>query len=296
LESLEVPSGDIYAFFDGFKNIFKALGELHKNNIIHLDVKPMNMVGKKNPDGTYNLRLIDFGLSRKKDKETDNRDFYYYDGKYYTKPYNYPYWSYDLRLLNQSFYTILCSDIQRDILNFLIKVEGEIGGAPDFINEFMLKQLTRELIETKLLKYLNEPSTQEGTKLEILLKSDTFALGLSLYIIYRRLTGPYPDPMDNVYYVTNDKSRAYDAVFELVMNMCNPNPYSRLSVEVAEQAYITTVLPAIQKAYPSVPDVGIASRVKANANAGLGGGSRHRRKRTKKYVKAKKTRAKPKRK
>jgi len=63
LETLKVPVNKYPAFFRGLENLFKGLVVLHKGNIVHADIKPDNIVGKLDPDGTYNIRYIDFGVS-----------------------------------------------------------------------------------------------------------------------------------------------------------------------------------------------------------------------------------------
>jgi serine/threonine protein kinase len=191
LHSLEVPSGDIYAFFTGFINIFEALLLLHSNDIAHLDVKPMNMVGKKNPDGTYNLRVIDFGFSKKTDKESDNSEFYEYNKDKCTKPHNYRYWSYDLRLLNPDLFENLCGgNIDDDIKEYRQMIYDA------FYTEFMISTLDTELVRSF-------KDFMVGSNIWLtLLKSDVFALGLSLYKIWQRLTGYGMSNLDKLIYNT----------------------------------------------------------------------------------------------
>lgn len=338
LENLQLPSGDIYIFFTGFMNILEGILLLHSRKIAHLDIKPLNMVGKKEPDGTYNLRIIDFGYSKKTDIPSDNSEFYNKG-----VPFNYPYWSYDLRILNDDlFIEIFEGDLQEDTDEFKdVFIDAKY---PDYLLRTLDTDLVNEIFTT----------ITDSNKSEVLLKSDVFSLGLSLYLIWKRLTGygldsegvltyglqdeinsaMYPEQARDFikihygalpagwgmkesrttgkiffYNITNNLAfwdikkiktcgaeiEASNKVFELVKRMCDPNPFTRLNLEAAKQAYITTVLPAIQTAYSTVPNVGNGAR--ANANADLGGGSRSRRKNTKRnYLKAKKTRAKPKRK
>jgi len=347
LYKLKVSSEDIYVFFSGFVNIFEGILLLHSHKIAHLDVKPMNMVGKKNPDGTYNLRLIDFGFSKKTDIKSNHFEFYEYTinnqnninkGKC-TKPYNYSYWSYDLRLLNRYLFENLCGgNIYDDIESYRLMLHDA------FYTTFMISTLKTDLV-TSFKDYII------GDNISLtLLKSDVFALGVSLYIIWQRLTGYGMSTLNKIRYnrdrdigkgisikageqvklpegwkmreevglskvyfesVTHNlmfwditKINTCDAeieaskkVFALVKNMCDPNPFIRLSLEEAKGIYIETVLPAIKTAYSTVPDVEHKSRVGENIRALLKkvkGGSRRRRKTTKRnnkrYVKPKKKR------
>ena len=53
-----------------FKNMLSALNHLHTNDIVHRDMKPENFLFlSKKPDAE--IKLIDFGLSRKFEKQVD---------------------------------------------------------------------------------------------------------------------------------------------------------------------------------------------------------------------------------
>jgi serine/threonine-protein kinase len=45
------------------KNLLGALNEIHRKNIIHLDIKPSNVMYVEN-DGLWSVKIIDFGLAR----------------------------------------------------------------------------------------------------------------------------------------------------------------------------------------------------------------------------------------
>jgi serine/threonine protein kinase len=193
LSDLEVTQGDIFVFFTGFENIFHGLLVLHKNNIAHLDVKSANMVGEKKGD-EYVLKVIDFGLSKKTDIKSDNSEFYNYEYKgkkvIYAEPINYLFWSYDLRLLNKDTFTeSYLKTIEREDE---VKREEIIETDIHVFNydysqykypKFLIKGIDYDLVE-KLLVKIDDTNTSE-----VLLKSDVFSLGLSLYNIWRRLTG-----------------------------------------------------------------------------------------------------------
>jgi serine/threonine protein kinase len=388
LSKLAVTQKDIFDFFTAFKNIFDGLLKLHQTNIAHLDVKPANMVGEKEGD-TYKLRLIDFGLSKKTDERLDNSEFYkyeYIDKKLeYVDPINYPFWSYDLRLLNNDIFT----QFYLKKIETKEKLEREeiiVRDIHEFNYDFsqykyptiLIKKITPDLVGILLQKINND------NKAEILLKSDVFSLGLSLYIIWKRVTGygldnggnltyyleceidkamvhdeamhyiieKYPDKDipegwgmklsrtlrktgnhtgKNLIYFYNTKTNlsfwdikkieTYDAeieasekVFELVKKMCNPDPFSRLTLEDALTEYTLVVLPFIQTAYPHVGEIepvtppGSPPPTPPGSppptpppgsppeKLNKGGSRRKNRRNNKKYVKSKKTRTRPKRK
>ena len=63
LSRLTVPANLYPEFFLGLIGLIQGLIVLHANEMVHLDIKPGNMVGKLH-DNRYNIRYIDLGLSR----------------------------------------------------------------------------------------------------------------------------------------------------------------------------------------------------------------------------------------
>jgi serine/threonine protein kinase len=45
-------------------SLLRALQALHQSNIIHLDIKPQNVMYQESDDGTPSIKIIDFGLAR----------------------------------------------------------------------------------------------------------------------------------------------------------------------------------------------------------------------------------------
>lgn len=224
LHVLKVPPEDIFSFFKGFINIFDGLLHLHASKIAHLDVKPENMVGKKEPDGTYKLRLIDFGLSVDINTFKDYHKFYYDR----VTPFNYPYWAYDLRILHNINFSFICrNDVSKikDIEKFKNTLDKYKFPSSELVNK----------LDAMLIVNIKENIT--GREKEILLKSDVFALGLSLYELIKRLT--------NV--------DVQSTAMGLIMEMCDPNPFTRLSLEEAKTKYMNEILPVIKTYYPPLP-------------------------------------------
>ena len=245
LLNLVVNQEDIYDFFYAFINIFNGLLELHGKNIAHLDVKSSNMVGEK--DGhTYQLRLIDFGLSKKTDERPDNSEFYYI-----YKPINYPFWSYDLRLLN------------KELFNTYNGADVNVNKFKDEFSKYKYPKILIKDIDSNLVRELLK-NINDDNKSQILLKSDVFSLGLTLYIIWNRVTGyglndngelTYKGGQANKLQTGDAQIKAAEKVFELVKKMCNPDPFSRLRLEDALTEYTSLVLPFIQRAYPRVGEI-----------------------------------------
>jgi serine/threonine protein kinase len=251
LSELVVNKEDIYDFFNAFINIFNGLLKLHGKNIAHFDVKSSNMVGEKK-DNKYELRLIDFGLSKKTDYSLDTSDFYYYG----YKPINYPFWSYDLRLLNTKLFNSICNLTDGALVRDINKFKDEFSKYK--YPKILINGITPDLVKD-LLEKINDDN-----KSQILLKSDVFSLGLTLYIIWNRVTGyglndngelTYKGGQANKLQTCDAQIEASEKVFELVKRMCDPDPFRRLTLKDAKNEYELAVLHFIQRAYPRVGEI-----------------------------------------
>ena len=87
LHKLRPLSANYEKIFSGFQNLFDGLAIAHKNNLVHTDIKPPNIL-TGNED--IHLRFIDFGLS------FDVSDIQYIDEMYTENPTFYPYWPFDI--------------------------------------------------------------------------------------------------------------------------------------------------------------------------------------------------------
>jgi serine/threonine protein kinase len=320
LSKLEVPPEDIYDFFTGFINIFDGFILLHSNNIAHLDVKPANMVAEKDSDGTYNIRLIDFGLSRKTD--TDNfGEMFYYQGAFM----NYPYWAYDLRLVE---------------LNKFEKHIHYVGtDTPEKITDLITEDIRKYNSELKKYNFPISDSKTFNPQLvmrlieeipknipTVLVKSDVFALGLSLYNIWYRIIGYklvsiepvkgvciYADTfICKIPYLRTRFEEISKNIYTLILKMCNPDPFARITMEDAKEEFeiiikyipnkyymISYTFPPKNTTYQRPKEIpwymGLFKTMAGRPQEVNEGGSRSRRKNTRRnYLKAKKTRTKPK--
>ena len=184
LSKLKVPSNLYPEFFIGLIGLIEGLIILHANDMVHLDIKPDNIVGRFYEDH-YKVRYIDFGLSREIATLNANsphikmiRDF--------NLQTPYPYYPFDtiMTSLNRQ---------QRPIVD-----QTEIGHWYRSIAEYNigLPQDSYWKID-RLPKYTGGVLSAEYTKttrwyanLSDHLKSvDMYALGVSLCEIYKRVTG-----------------------------------------------------------------------------------------------------------
>jgi len=224
LNKLHVPKEDFPAFFRGLVNIFDGLILLHKNNIAHLDVKPKNIVGKREPDGRYNIRLIDFGFTRDI-RNTDYSTFYNN-----STPFNYMYWSYDLRVLDKEKYLRFLNynrrNITVDIRNFGKEITNDNDISP-------ILDLISYLDEAHVMKVLKDDPQN------IMKYSDVYALALTLFDIMMRLGFPFTNP-----------SSSRQMMYDLFKQMCS-NGGGSIPLENAKEQYIKLVETEFPSAAPS---------------------------------------------
>ena len=45
------------------RQVTSGLEHIHSKNIVHLDLKPENLIAKRNPNGDFNCKIVDFGIA-----------------------------------------------------------------------------------------------------------------------------------------------------------------------------------------------------------------------------------------
>jgi len=93
LGNLPPLSENYEKIFSGFQNLFHGLVIAHKNNLVHTDIKPQNILSG---DNANHLRFIDFGLSFETKYLDDGVNKMYSINSTY-----YPYWPFELGCFNQ---------------------------------------------------------------------------------------------------------------------------------------------------------------------------------------------------
>jgi len=231
LEHIDVPFKEIPAFFEGFLNIFDGIALLHKEKIAHNDIKLSNMVGVRREDGSFKLRLIDFGLSRS-----------FSHLMKYPKIDNYPYWSYDRRFLYDG-YSPNKTDIDGfmnslSYLNFPMWMYKNSDGSNKINIKFGLNMMKRLLDDDGV-----------AAKEKIIKASEVFAVGRALYEACVRKIG-YVSVKGGLVARTADNTKTIDAdllnaLFDLVEEMCKPDPFERCTLE-AGRAGLVNLLPLLR--------------------------------------------------
>lgn len=97
LFEFRVPYDKPLPFFEGLRNIIRGVSMFHMNNLVHMDIKPENMVAKWQPDTqSYLIRHIDFGFAFLTTKLPLANT-----GQFWNR--NYALWSYEVRFLYPDF-------------------------------------------------------------------------------------------------------------------------------------------------------------------------------------------------
>ena len=233
LEHIDVPFSEIPAFFEGFLNIFDGIALMHKEKIAHNDIKLSNMVGIRRDNGLYKLRLIDFGLSRS-----------FSHLMKYPKIDNYPYWSYDRRFLYDG-YSPNKADIDGfmqslSYLNFPMWMYKNADGSNKINIKFGLN----------LMKHIGEGGL--AAKETIIKASEVFAVGRALYEACVRKIGYVSVKGGLVAHTAYNKKEVdpdlLNALFDLIEEMCKPDPFERCTLEAA-RAGLVNLLPVLRKAF-----------------------------------------------
>jgi hypothetical protein len=240
LWNVDVPKEDYLGFFEGVANLFKGLVELHKNSIVHLDIKPANMVSKRLVDGTHIIRYIDFGLSSNAIQASMS-----YFGE------NYAYWPYDIKLLTKRF-----KFSEKDLADFYNVQKGGGKHFPKWLayngdGSFLLYEEYANKINTMILK-------GEISAVTIIKSVDIYGLGRSLTEVYGRiLTHRWVEPgavrLENIEgrVKIHEQIKNYisEPLYKLAERMIHVSPLERPSAEEALKLY-EEILPAMRLHFP----------------------------------------------
>lgn len=170
LKRIRLTYFDYREFFKGLGQLFEGLALLHSKNIVHLDIKPPNLVAKRLADGTFKFHYVDFGF-------TTAIDSFYKENVPIT---DYKYWPYDYRFAELGFQM---KHITEESVN-----EWEESNE-DFADMEGLESTTEEEQRENFQVYVGYGESQ-STRLQRLLKGvDVYSLGIALLEIYNQRVG-----------------------------------------------------------------------------------------------------------
>lgn len=234
LEVVTVYNNELFLLLKGLLNVFEGLLLLHKNGYMHNDIKDKNIVALWE-DGSFNVRVIDFGQTGKVDGGT----FHIWNRNNY-------FWSYDFRLyrtnkgadddINNDSYSTDRYRREMSTQSFPLMFLHSNNGEP--INDAWAADLNRRI------NALDAPAQDK-----LLMTCETYSLGVTLYKLYNRITGhnltdantietPKQADKTAAQCLVNNLSRP---LFDLILKMCSADPFNRLTLENAYTGYKTLI-------------------------------------------------------
>lgn len=264
LHTIEVSPIDIYPFFKGFTNLFNGIEFYQNKKFHHLDIKPPNIVSRKEPDGSYNTRFIDFGLGKLlKNIITYSPDYIR------TEFFNYPYYAYELRFLEKwsefKYYgfQIKDEDFNNYINNILSYVNFYVpketyytynGTTQTYILQ-ATKEFYMQLAWDINTRNNNKWELSEDIYTQLLEAGDVYSLGLTLAEVYRRIIKHFMF-FGKIYKIRPDGSNIQltpesadfpieytfgmeicKPMYNLIKKMTDKNPFTRISIKDAKMEY-----------------------------------------------------------
>jgi serine/threonine protein kinase len=235
LLSIDLPVREIPALFEGLVNLFDGLELLHSNGFIHNDVKPSNTVALRRDDGTYNVRLIDFGLLVEINKYINN-----------PITSNYAYYPYDIRLLSDKYFPS-----KDDIKTFYTHMAYN-----NFPTWFYFTD-TEKTINIKWVMSIWEKMKTKEAQEYVVKQCDVYGLGRTILELYYRLTEQeFIKPgkvLGNPRFLNASSSIEFRKnvslpLFTLIQKMCAPDPFIRIGLAKAKIEFLA-LLPALKEAF-----------------------------------------------
>ena len=172
LQKLNPLSTNYENIFSGFQNLFDGLAIAHKNNLVHTDIKPPNILSGVNAD---HLRFIDFGLSFET-KHIESIDEMYSNNETF-----YPYWPFELGCF-----------FKNGELRSEAYVHTRYRAFNQRFNAQIIKAgLTKFMIPYKTLYDIYEKTNFHDFK-NVFEKVDVYSMGITLIDLLRKYFHHYP--------------------------------------------------------------------------------------------------------
>lgn len=197
LNSIKIPANKVWNFIQSFENLFQGITLLHAGGLVHLDIKPENIVSKLKADGNYLTRFIDFGLSEKISTLDEDSDVlrghaqFSLTKQYLWYPLDIIFGSYLMKITIKNNYPLYRQYIE----NVLTKMSME-NGIPKsvYLKEDGQPKITHGNV------YIHRNKTFYQTTDKFVKSIDIYGLCVSLCQVYSRITGQTLGLNDEIVY------------------------------------------------------------------------------------------------
>jgi len=245
-KNMKLNSSQYAPFFKGILNLLKGLKVLHDGGVIHMDIKPSNIVAKENEDSSFTLRYIDFGLCFELAKYEES-DVY---KRNIAKDSFYVYWPLYVKAETHINHMMINEGSYKsrfiDLYNLLPSM---------FIFGINLATTYEDNVQTNKT-YFDTISLVERRK-HIFHASDVFSLGVSIYQLLHHFFGiiyiydlkyigvsTYKS-FSSTTGIPPMKTFVWDPICEIINKMVTLDKSTRISIEDAITQY-EALLPAIE--------------------------------------------------
>lgn len=227
----KIENEELNKLLISMRPLIKGLKVMSENNIQHLDIKPDNIVIRKNEkDGSYKVRFIDFGLSSKFENIYTKK--FLFKSHYFVEPY-------DSVFLLDNWYNLLTQEKREEIekyfnSNFYTKNYGDklIGDNTTFSfdNHPYLSLFQKENYDKLIKKKYFEKKSKDDFQLEIFKKIDVFSLGLIFFFIWNKFIGVFE--VERKY-----ENPIHESLKNLMLKMLKSSFIDRISADNLLQEY-----------------------------------------------------------
>ena len=269
LYHLNVDYKKLASFLESLVPLFDGLTLLHRGGVVHLDIKPLNVVSKINANGTFTTRYIDLGLSKTVERAIVD-----------PPSQTYAYWPFDVRLLNPEYLSGRIRPSNSAIERYY---KGAAYNNPIFPVWLYCLSSGLPITESWAELLLGKIRSRSIAKERIVTGVDVFSLGRTLAEVYTSLTHHYfvedkkagvkkgmvkvdlPAPLttdDERNFNTELAQRVTLPIYDLVAAMINPNPDKRITAEEAAVIY-KGLLPVVREVldkWHGPPPAAVAAR------------------------------------
>jgi serine/threonine protein kinase len=260
LDKINVTDATYISYFRSMRKLFNGLTMMHSNDLYHLDIKPDNILALETSGDIYNIRYIDFGMSKTPEEFMKDASIYLQN--------NYMYWPFDLQLLKcykahtvTDINKLISDSLNKFYMNALLekqKINGNIwfdgqlhipSGAYYANNNRLISVNDYVNVYMKMMNMVDTDGKEELIRF-ILAGVDVYALGMTLAIIFMKRTGiiyknnkfyNLSDSMiiDNNIVELQDRQLIEVAtkIYSLISKMIHYDPFERISIRDAYIEY-----------------------------------------------------------